>query len=70
MGDKRLENGGYTVIWNPPGNGDCFYEAAAFQPGVDVGSLKNLIFAHLENYQFDEVHWNCSMKYLVKKEKE
>ena len=32
---KRLENAGYTVTWNLPENGDCFYEAPALQVGVE-----------------------------------
>ena len=50
---KRFENAGYTVTCNPPGNGDCFYAAAAFQLGLDVESVKKVVFAHLEKHQFD-----------------
>lgn len=37
----QLENAGYTVTWNRPGNGDCFDEAAlSFSGGIRCRELK------------------------------
>ena len=44
MGDlcKRQENADLIATWNPSRDGDCFYEAAAFQLAVDIGRVKKL----------------------------
>ena len=51
--DKNLERAGYEIIFNPTGDGNCFYSSAAKQQGLETQSLKNEIFNYLEKHQFD-----------------
>ena len=50
---QRIEEEGFEIAFNPPGDGSCFYRAAAFQLGFKSEILHNLIFDYLESYQFD-----------------
>ena len=45
---QRIEEG-FEIAFNPPGDGSCFYRAAAFQLGFKSEILHNLI----ESHQFD-----------------
>ena len=44
---QRIEEG-FEITFNPPGDGNCFYRAAAFQMGFKSGILHNLIFDYLD----------------------
>ena len=48
-----LEKAGYMVVCNAPGDGDCFYAAAAFQLDVETEKVKNMVFNHLLNHRYD-----------------
>lgn len=50
---QRIEEEGFEIAFNPPGDGSCFYRAAAFQLGLNSEILHNLIFNYLGNHQFD-----------------
>ena len=50
---QRIEEEGFEIAFNPPGDGSCFYRAAAFQLGFKSEILHNLIFDYLESHQFD-----------------
>ena len=50
---SRLLTKGYEISFNPPGTGDCFYQAVAFQLDIDWQTLKRKIFDHLKQNQFD-----------------
>ena len=50
---QTLEKAGYIVVCNPPGDGDCFYAAAAFQLGMETEKVKNMVFHHLLNHRYD-----------------
>lgn len=50
---QRIEEEGFEIAFNPPGDGSCFYRAAAFQLGLKLEILHNLIFNYLGNHQFD-----------------
>ena len=38
--DKRVEQLEYNVVYNPPGDGDCFYALAAMAPGPEERDLR------------------------------
>ena len=40
---QRTEEEGFKIAFNPPGDGNCFYRAAAFQLGFKLEILHNLI---------------------------
>ena len=50
---QRIEEEGFEIAFNPPGDGSCFYRAAAFQLGLKSEILHNLTFNYLGNHQFD-----------------
>ena len=50
--DKRVEQLGYDVVYNPPGDGDCFYASAARALRIETQGLKNVIFDFLKSHQF------------------
>ncbi|KAL9974893.1 hypothetical protein ACROYT_G011993 [Oculina patagonica] len=50
----RIEIHGFEKSYDPEGDGDCFYNAAAFQLGRDASDLKNEIFDYLAHNQYDE----------------
>ena len=52
--DERVEQLGYNVVYNPPGEGDCFYASAATALRIETQGLKNVIFEFLKSHQFDE----------------
>ena len=37
--DKRVEQLGYDVVYNPPGDGDCFYASAAMALRIETQGL-------------------------------
>ena len=47
---QRIEEEGFEIA---PGDGSCFYRAAAFQLGFNSEIFHNLIFDYLESHQFD-----------------
>ena len=54
--EKRVEQLGYDVAFNPPGDpgdGDCFYASAAKALGIETQGLKKVIFDFLKSHQFD-----------------
>ena len=51
--DKRVEHLGYDLVYNPPGDGDCFYASAARALRIETQGLKNVIFDFLKSHQFD-----------------
>ena len=51
--DKRVEQLGYNVVYNPPGDGDCFYASVARALRIESQGLKNVIFDFLKSHQFD-----------------
>ena len=51
--DKRVEQLGYDVVYNRPGDGDCFYASAARALRIETQGLKNVIFDFLKSHQFD-----------------
>ena len=51
--DKRVEQLGYDVVYNPPGAGDYFYASAARALRIETQGLKNVIFDFLKSHQFD-----------------
>ena len=50
---QRIELHGFEKSYDPEGDGDCFYNAAAFQLGRDGTELKNEMFDYLEKNQYD-----------------
>lgn len=50
---QRIELQGFEKSYDPEGDGDCFYKAAAFQLGRDETDLKNEIFDFLAQNQYD-----------------
>jgi len=44
---QRIEEEGFEIAFNPPGDGSCFFRAAAFQLGFKSEILHNL------SHQFD-----------------
>ncbi len=49
----RIEIRGFEKSYDPEGDGDCFYNAAAFQLERDGSDLKNEIFDYLAQNQYD-----------------
>ena len=49
---RRIVEEGFEMAFNPPGDGNCFYRAAAFQLGFKSQILHNLIFYYLEGHPF------------------
>ena len=47
---QRIEEEGFEIAFNPPGDGSCFYRAAAFQLGLSSSKLpiQALHFFNLE----------------------
>lgn len=50
---RRIAQEGFEISFNPPGDGNCFYRAAAFQLGLQSEILHKRIFDYLEGHQFD-----------------
>ena len=50
--DERVEQLGYNVVYNSPGDGDCFYASAARALRIETQGLKNVIFDLLKSLQF------------------
>ena len=50
---QRLERAGFSVALNPRGDGKCFFSAAAFQLGLEMESLKAVVFNYLQEHRFD-----------------
>ena len=50
---QRIDLEGFEKSYDPEGDGDCFYNAAAFQLGRDGRGLKNEIFEYLTRNQYD-----------------
>ena len=69
--DKRVEELGYNVVYNSPGDGDCFYASAARALRIETQGLKNVIFEFLKSHQFDvsiqtySTLWNDEDKFVV-----
>ena len=65
----RVELQGFEKSYDPEGDGDCFYKAAAFQLGRDGTELKNELFDYLAHNQYDvsyhilSYHWPYCMLY-------
>ncbi|KAL9974892.1 hypothetical protein ACROYT_G011992 [Oculina patagonica] len=51
---QRIELQGFEKCYEPEGDGDCFYKAAAFQLGRNGSDLKNSIFDYLAQNQYDD----------------
>ena len=51
--DKTVEQLGYNVVYNPPGDGDFFYASAARALRIETQGLKNVIFEFLKSHQFE-----------------
>ena len=51
--EKRVEQLGYDVASNRPGDGDCFYASVAKALGIETKGLKKVIFDFLKSHQFD-----------------
>ncbi len=49
----RIEIHGFEKSYDPEGDGDCFYNAAAFQLGRDGRDLKKEVFDYLAQNQYD-----------------
>lgn len=49
----RIEEAGYELSYDPRGDGNCFYTAAAHQLGLGWENIKNLVFDYLERNQID-----------------
>ena len=50
---QKIDLEGFEKSYDPEGDGDCFYNAAAFQLGRDGTGLKNEIFEYLTRNQYD-----------------
>ena len=50
---QRLKKLFLFISFDPRGNGDCFYTAAAHQLSLEREQVKKLVFQHLENHQID-----------------
>ena len=50
---QRIDSEGFEKSYDPEGDGDCFYNAAAFQLERDGSVLKNEIFEYLTRNQYD-----------------
>ncbi|XP_078365102.1 uncharacterized protein LOC144649483 isoform X2 [Oculina patagonica] len=55
---QRIELQGFEKCYEPEGDGDCFYKAAAFQLGRNGSDLKNSIFDYLAQNQYDSLGQN------------
>ena len=53
---QRIELHGFEKSFDPKGDGDCFYNAAAFQLGRNGTELKNEVFDYLDQNQYDVSH--------------
>ena len=51
--DKTVDQLGHDVVYNPAGDGDCFYASAARALRIETQGLKNVIFDFLKSHQFD-----------------
>ena len=50
---QKINSEGFEKSHDPKGDGDCFYNAAAFQLGRDGTGLKNELFEYLTQNQYD-----------------
>lgn len=50
---KRLKQSGFVISFDPRGDGNRFFSAAAYQLDLEAESLKNVIFRYLEKHPFD-----------------
>ena len=54
---ERVQSQGYRITFNPKGDGNCFYAAAAFQLNdrrhCNEESLKEIVFTYLQKNQLD-----------------
>ena len=51
--DKKVEQLGYNVVYNPPGYRGYFYASATRALRIEIQGLKNVIFEFLKSHQFD-----------------
>ena len=49
----RVEDEGFQIDINPPGDGMCFYDSAGYQLGLSATTVKNLLFDYLRTHRFD-----------------
>ena len=54
---QRLKKWVLFISFDPRGDGDCFYTAAAHQLSLEREQVKKLVFQHLENHQIDVLRW-------------
>ena len=59
---KRLTNVEFELIFDPPGDGMCFYAAAAYQLQMNTTTLRDVIFDYLQRNTFDVCIWYLSVK--------
>jgi hypothetical protein len=51
--NKRIQEAGLRISFNPPGDGMCFYSAAGFQLGLSSTTVQNIVFEYLESNRYD-----------------
>ena len=56
---ERVRKCDYFVSYNPPGDGNCFYVAVAYQLGISSNVGKEMVFQFLEDNRI-----NVSQLYL------
>lgn len=49
----HVEDEGFQIDFNPPGDGMCFYASAGYQLGLSATTVKNLLFDYLRTHRFD-----------------
>ena len=67
---KRVEDEGFQIDFNPPGDGMCFYASAGYQLGLSATTVKNLLFDYLRTHRFDVCitnffHWQIRNGHVV-----
>ena len=51
--ESKFEKLGYDVVFNPPGDGNCFYSSAASALKIPLAMLKSVVFDHLKENRYD-----------------
>ena len=50
---EKYGNLGFNTVFNPGGDGKCFYSAATYQLGTNKKKVKDAVFGFLKSHRFD-----------------
>lgn len=56
---KHLRKWEFSLNFDPRGNGDCFYGAAAWQLGITSDSAEDMVSNHLSKNRYDVSTFLC-----------